>query len=177
MAQLGDLVAPELQPHRLCHPEAVDVEDSSAHAELRDVIHHLHALEPDRLEVGREILRPAAVPFTYLESSLGERARQLRLLEQRPGGSEQDPDFAASDSLEGLDTLARDFGVRLYLAEALARGIESNEAGIPKGLEISEPSLGAGDAFGNNDEKPSLTGVRQRGYGDCVAGTGETGSV
>ena len=38
VAQRGDLVAPELEAHGIRHPEAVDVDDAAAHAELRDVL-------------------------------------------------------------------------------------------------------------------------------------------
>ena len=55
--QLDDVVAPELEAHRLGHAERVDVEDAAAHAELRDVFHHRHAFEPDAFEMRGQLLR------------------------------------------------------------------------------------------------------------------------
>src|SRR2546423_14963143 len=45
VAQLGDIVTPELETHGLGHPEAVDIEDPTADAELRDILDHGDALE------------------------------------------------------------------------------------------------------------------------------------
>jgi hypothetical protein len=102
---------------------------------------------------------------------LSERAWKLRLLEQCSRSREENADFAASDSLERLDSLARDLGVRLDFAEAFPRRIKRNGTGLDQRFEISEPSLGARDAFRDYDEKPSLTGVRHGSDGECVAGT------
>src|SRR2546430_4580593 len=41
--QRQDLVAPPLDPRRRRHPEAVQVEDAAAHAELRDLGDRRHA--------------------------------------------------------------------------------------------------------------------------------------
>jgi hypothetical protein len=49
--ELGDVVAPELQPHGLRHAKTVDVEDSTPHTELGDIFDHRHLFESDRLEV------------------------------------------------------------------------------------------------------------------------------
>ncbi|MGH9418556.1 MAG: hypothetical protein ACRD3J_01170, partial [Thermoanaerobaculia bacterium] len=43
--------------------------------------------------------------------------------------------------------------------------------------KIGQPSLGAGYAFGDYDKKSALTGVRQGGDNDSVAGTWQTGCV
>ncbi len=53
VTQLDDLVSPELETHRLGHAEAVDVEDSAANTELRDVFDHQHSLESDGFEMQR----------------------------------------------------------------------------------------------------------------------------
>ena len=37
-------------------PKRVDVEDAAADAELRDILHHRHALEADALEMLGELL-------------------------------------------------------------------------------------------------------------------------
>jgi hypothetical protein len=142
MPELRNFVAPELEPHRLRHSETVDIEDSAAHAELRDVIDHLHTLEPDRLEVSCESFGPMSVAFANLKSRVRKRARQLGLLENRSRGGEQNLDLAATNSLERFNALAGNFSVRLCFAEAFARGIESDESGVAKRLEVSQPSLG-----------------------------------
>src|SRR6202030_2186196 len=58
MAQLADVVTPELEAHRLRHPEAVDVEDSTAYAELGNVLHHRDALKADGAEVRGQLFGP-----------------------------------------------------------------------------------------------------------------------
>ena len=51
VAQIDDLVAPELHAHGVGHAERVHVEDAAAQTELRDVLDHRHALEADALEM------------------------------------------------------------------------------------------------------------------------------
>src|SRR6185437_7336914 len=66
MTKLGDVVAPELEPHRFGHAETVNVEDPAAHAELRDVLDHRHALEADRFQVRGELLGAANISLAQL---------------------------------------------------------------------------------------------------------------
>jgi hypothetical protein len=106
-----------------------------------------------------------------------EGAREARLFEEGAGSGEQNAHIAATDSLERLDSLTSYFGVRLGFAEALTRRVESDESCVSERLEIGEPALGSGHAFGDNYEKPALSGARKGGYGDSVAGTCETGCV
>ncbi len=74
MPKLRNLITPELEPDRLCHSEAVDVEDSAAHAELRDVVDHLNALEANRLEMRGEIFGTPHVALSQLETRVRKRA-------------------------------------------------------------------------------------------------------
>jgi hypothetical protein len=138
--ELGDFIAPEFKAHRLRHSKAVDVEDSAAHAELRDVVDHGNTLEPDRFEVSGERLGSSRVTLAKLESRLSERARQLRFLEESSRGGEKNSYFATADSFECLDTLTRYFGVRLDFAESLARWVEGDRSSVER-LQISEPAL------------------------------------
>src|SRR5438270_13831649 len=101
MSELRDIVSPELEPHRLRHPKAVDVEDSATHAELRDIFHHIDALEADRLEVRREILWPTRVALSDFQSRCAEGARQLGPFEERAAGGDEDAESASADALEG----------------------------------------------------------------------------
>ena len=104
--ELGNLITPELQPHRFGHSEAVDVEDSAPNAELRDIVHHRNAFEPDGLEVGNEIFGTPYVAFSDLQAGLGERARQLRFLQQRASGGQEYAHLSTPDALECFNTLA-----------------------------------------------------------------------
>src|SRR3954469_3660938 len=112
MPQLRDLVAPELQPYRLRHSKAVDVEDSAAHAELSDVIDHLDALEADGFEMSGEIFRSPGVAFSKLQPGLREGARELSLFQQGSCCREQNCDMPATDALERFNPLSGDLGVR-----------------------------------------------------------------
>ena len=124
VAQLDDLVAPELEAHRVRHAEGVDVEDAAAQAELRDVLYHGHALEPDALQVLRQLARAAHVALAQLDAQLGQRARQAGALQHCARGGEQDADLAAAQPLQRLHALAGDLDVRLDLAESFARRVE-----------------------------------------------------
>ena len=171
--QVDDLVAPELGAHRLGHAEAVDVEDAAAHAELRDVLHHRHALESDALEVRRELLGAAHVALAKLDAQIVQRARHARFLEERARGREQDAQLAAADPLERLDALAGDLRVRLGLAESFARRIERDGASVEQRLQVGEPALRLGDAVGGDDEETRRQPARERGDERRVGRSGQ----
>ena len=107
-------------------PKRVDVEDAAAHAELRDVLHHRHALEADATRDARrdrvEPLRrrPCAARAARSRARAGSRVRSSSA---RARGDEH-AHLAAREPLERLDALARDLHVRLGLAESFARRIE-----------------------------------------------------
>jgi hypothetical protein len=124
VAELADLVAPELEAHRLGHAEAVDVEDAAAHRVLPDVVDERDALEAHAGEVGGEVLGAPHVAAAQLEPRLLHGARELRALEHRARRGEEDLHVAARQPLERLDALAGDLGVRLGLAERLAVRVE-----------------------------------------------------
>jgi hypothetical protein len=90
----------------------VDVENAAAQAELRNVLHHRHALESDALEMLGQLARPAHVALAQLDAQLGERTGETCALEQRARRREQDADLAAAQPLERLDAFARDLDVR-----------------------------------------------------------------
>ena len=177
VAKLGHVIAPELETHRLGHSEAVDIEDSAAHTELRDVLHHWNALEADRLEVGREILGPARVALPKLEPRRGERARKLGALEKRAAGGDNDPEIASSDPFERLHSLAGDFGVRLGFTEALAGRVEGNRFGLHEGGQVRQPALGAGDVVVDDDEKSVGKVLGQGGDDYSVTGSMESSNT
>ena len=91
---------------------------------VRDVVHHRHALEPDALEVCGDLLWTSHVALSQLEPRAAEGSGQRRALENRPRCREEHPDVTAGDTLESLDALPGDLGVRLGLPKALARWIE-----------------------------------------------------
>jgi len=161
MPELDYLIAPELQPRRLRHSEAVDVEDSAANAELGDVLDHRHALEPDLLEMLGEPFRTPRVAFAYLETGRLQRARELRSLQQRAAGGDDDSDGSGGHSLQGLNALPRDFGVRLRLAETFARRIKGDRPGIAgrrclihELRQIGQPPLCAGHVVRHDHDQP-----------------------
>jgi hypothetical protein len=124
-----------------------------------------------------EVFRSSRVAFSQLEPRLGESFGKLSLFEKGSRGRQENRDFAAPNALERLDALTRHFRVRLYFAEPFARRIERNEARVTERLEVSQPSLRTRYAFGDNHEKAAVTGMRERGYNERVAGTWQTGSV
>jgi hypothetical protein len=124
-----------------------------------------------------EVFRSSRVAFSQLEPRLGESFGKLCLFEKGSRGRQENRDFAAPDALECLDALARHFRVRLYFAEPFARRIEGDETRVTERLEVRQPSLRTRHAFGDNHEKAAVTGMRERGYNDCVAGTGKAGRV
>src|SRR5207249_2065825 len=95
VTKLDDLVAPELQAYGVGHAEAIDVDDSPAHAELRDVLDHGHPLEPHREKMSGDVLGTPNVALAELEAGLLNRARQPRALQERASRSEQDADVPA----------------------------------------------------------------------------------
>ena len=172
-----DLVAPELQAHRVGHAERVDVEDAAAQRELRDVLHHRHALEADALEVLGELARPAHVALAQLDAQVGERAGQPRALEQRARRGEQHADLAAAQPLERLDALAGDFDVRLRLAEPFARRIERDRRLVDQRVQVGEQPFGLRHAVGDDDEEARRQATRERRDECGVGGAGQPGDA
>src|SRR5205085_11106923 len=177
VTQLDDLVSPELETRRFGHAEAVDVEDSSAHTELRDVLDHQHSLESDGFEMQRKIFRTPDVAFAKLESRLSERSRKLRALEQGACSREQNANVAARQTVEDFNSLTRNFGVRLGLAKSFAGRIECDGEILIERLEICEPSLCRCDALGDHDEQTTGRATSQRRDYCRVAGTKQAREV
>ena len=174
MAQIVDLVAPELGAHRLGHAERVDVEDAAANAELRHVLDHRHALEADRLEMRRELAQPMRVALPQLDAQILERARHARLLEQRARGGDEHAQLAARELLERLDALARDLHVRLGFAESFARRIERERRVVDQRPQIGEPALRFGDSLRGDDEESRRKTARERGDEHGIGRTGKS---
>ena len=177
VSELNDLIAPEFHADRLGHPEAVDVEDSSSHAELRDVFDHRHALEPDGLEMQREIFRAARVALAKLEAGERECARQLRSLEEGTRRGEENPHTTSGKLLERFNTLAGDLSVRLDLSKTFSRRIQRDRQCVVNRFEIGEPSLRCGNAFGYDNKKATRVSPAETGDYHTVAGTWETREV
>ena len=174
VAQVDDLIAPELGAHRLGHAERVGVEDSAANAELRDVLDHGYTLKADGLEVRRQLTQSVRVAFAQLDAQLLERPRHSRFLEQRAAGREQDAQLAARQPLERLDSLSRDFHVRLGFAESFARGIERDRRVGEQRLEIGEPAFRLADAVRRHDEESRGQSPREGRDHRGVRGPGKT---
>jgi hypothetical protein len=178
--QRDDLVTPELDTYRIGHPEAVDIEDSAAHAELRDIVHEIHALEPDFLEMREELERTANIATSQLHAAAFERGGETRALEQCSRRREEQANGATRQLIERLDALAGNFEVGLDLAESFARRIEGDHrraltfAHLDERPEVGEPSLGFGDTIADHDEKPSRQPSRERRDRNRVGRTGES---
>src|SRR6185503_1828690 len=124
MPEIDDLVAPEFRAHGLGHSERVDVENSPADAELRDIFDHRHSLESDGLQMRRKFSESMRITFPKLDAKLAQRARHSSFLEQRATRGQENSEISASQPLERLDSLTRDFHVRLCFAKPFARRIE-----------------------------------------------------
>src|SRR2546426_4365014 len=61
--QRQDLVAPPLDPRRRRHPEAVQVEDAAAHAELRDLGDRRHARVAHLAQPPHDVTQRLSPPF------------------------------------------------------------------------------------------------------------------
>ena len=177
VTQLGDLVAPEFEAHRLGHPEPIDIEDPAAHRELRDILDHRCALEADRLEVRGEGFEAPGVALAQLEARVAQGARQARSLEQGARRREEDAHVAVQQSFDGFHTFARHFGVRLEFAEPFPRRIERDPAGAAERVEVREPALGVGYGPGDHDEKAGRVRPREGGDEHGVARAGESGDA
>jgi len=173
MTELGDVVTPELETHRLRHTEAVDIEDAAAHAELRDVLHHGHALKADGFEMRGQLFGAPSVSLSELESCGSKRPRELGPLEQGPARRDDDSKIAASDSLQRLDSFAGDFRMRLRFPEALARGVECDAIGLHERAQIGEPALRAGDVVVQHHEEAVRKILGERRDDHRVAGSME----
>ena len=155
MPQVHDLVAPKLGANRLRHAEGINVEDSASDAELRDVIHHRHALESDRLEMVRQLAQPVRFTFAQLDAERLQRARHSRFLGESTRRREQHTKLPARQSLECLDALARHLHMRLRFAEPFARRIECEPASSSSSVrEVGEPPLGFGHTLGRDHDEP-----------------------
>ena len=153
MPQLGDVVAPELETHRLCHPETVDVEYPAAYAELSDVLYHWYALEPNGFKMPGQLLQPARVSLAQLEPSGCERPWQLGALEERAGGSDEHAQITASDSLQRFHSFPGDFGVSFRFTKTFSRRVKGDVVGLQQSAEISQPSFSARDIVIHDYEK------------------------
>ena len=171
MTELRDIIAPELEANGLRHSEAVDVKDSAAHAELSDVLHHGYALKAYRLEVGRQVFRPASVALSQLNPGRSQRARKLGALENGAAGGDQNPEITLTYPLQSLDSLAGDLGVGLRFAEAFAWRVERNDVGLYERRHVRQPPLGARNVVVHDDEEPLGGVVGQGREHDGVAGS------
>jgi hypothetical protein len=127
--------------------------------------------------MGSELFGSANVSFSYLESGFCNRPWKLRLLEKCARSREKNSHFAAPDPFQSFDAFTRNLGMGLGFAETLARRIKRDRSRITDRLEVREPPLGTRYAFGDDDEEPAGSGVRERGDGDSVPGTWKAGYV
>ena len=174
VAQLDDVVTPELEAHRLGHAERVDVDDATAHGELRYVFDHRYAFEADRLQMGREIFQAAHIALAQLEPRPGQSARQGSLLEYRTGGGEQETHPAAPQFLERFHPFASHFGMRLDLAEAFTRRIERHGDVVDQRLEVGQPAFGVTDLIGDDHHQTLRQRAGEGGHEHRVGRPGES---
>jgi hypothetical protein len=113
----------------------------------------------------------AGIAFSQLDSGRSERTRQLGPLEESAAGGDEDSQIAATDSLEGFDTLARYLGVGFGLAKALAGRVESDTFGFDEGTKVSEPSLRARNIVTDQDVESAREVLSEAGEDHCVAGS------
>ena len=174
VSQLCNLIAPKLETHRFGHTERVDVEDATAHRELRDVFHHRDALESNGFEMCGQLFGPADIALAKLQPCIGQGARQLRLFEHGTRRRDQQPHPAARQLLERFDTLAGHFGVRFYLAEAFARRVEGHRNVVHQRLQVCQPPFRVAYLIGNHHEQALRFGACQGGDEDRVTASGKT---
>ena len=171
--QIHDLVAPELGPNRIRHPEAVYVEDAAAHAELGHILHHRHTLQADALEVFDQLGQPALVSLAQLDPEITQRTRHSRALQQRTRGRDEHAHIAAHRALQRLHALTRHLHVRLGFAEALARRIQRDDVHVEQGAEVRQPSFGIRQRVRDHHEEARGQATRERCHRRCVSGSGQ----
>ena len=136
MAQLDNIIAPELKAHRLGHAERVDVDDATTYGELGNILHHRHPFKSNGFEVRRERFQATYITLAQFQSSAGQSARQRRLFEHRPRGGEQHPDATSAEQFQRFNTLTGDFRMRLHFAEAFAGRVQRHGDVIHQRLQI-----------------------------------------
>ena len=158
--QLGEIVAPELQPDRFGHAESVDVHDAAAHGELRDIFDHLDLFEADRHEVVGERLETPDLTTPKFESRRGERFRDAGAFQHRARSGEQDPHAAAGHPLERLERRraraerAWDYG--LY-PDGLSRQLAAVTVAPGRRAALRTVGVPALSVFEYNSKVPSST--------------------
>ena len=177
LAQVHDLVAPELRAHRIRHAEAVDVEDAAAHAELRDVLHHRHTLEADALQVLDQLREPVLLALAQLDAQVAKRPRHPGALEQRTRRRDQESHLAAHRVLERLDPFTGHLHVRLGFAESFARRIQAHDVFAQQRAKIREPSFRIGQRLRDDYQEPAGHTLGERGDRGGVRRAGQPGDA
>ena len=154
----GDVVAPPLEPRRRRHPEAVDVEDAAAHAELRDLGH--------RAAPG-DIPSPRAPRPRSVGACRSPGPRRSRSRSSAAGTSVRsavaravvtsDPQPPLEQRLERLGALAGDLVVRLLLAQRLALRVQGDGT-VGQQREVGQPALGLARRGGDHDHLSDAAG-------------------
>ena len=177
VAQIDDLVAPELQAHGIGHAERVDVEDAAAQAELRDVLDHRHALEADALEMLGELARPAHVALAQLDAQIGERAGKPRALEQRARRRERARGSRRDSAARASRRARRRPRRAARLRRSLRAADRARRASRRERVQIGEQPLGLRHAVGDDDEEARRKPARERGDERRVGGAGQPGDA
>ncbi len=158
----SDVVSPPLQAGRHRHPEAIDVEDPASDAEFGDLGNGAHAAVSHRLQRLGRLRRSLPVTLGEAQPEPLQGGRHQGAFRRRARRGDDDPHLPAEQRLERLRALARDFVVRLLLAQRLALGIERHRA-IGEQREIGEPTLRLPGRRRDHDHLPVWIQLRQPG--------------
>ena len=141
--------------------------------ELRDVVHHRHALEPDALEVRGELLWTSHVALPQLEPRAAQRvgsvvrSRIARAVVRSTRTSPRETRSRVSTRSPAISACGS------ASPKALARWIERDRRLIENGVEVGQPTLGLRHAFGYDHEEPRREAARKRRERHGVAGARE----
>ena len=176
VTHLRDLITPELEAHRIRHPESVDVEDAAAYAELGDVLDHRDPLVADRLQMRGQRLGPPALALPQLDARRANRPGETGALEDRPRGREQNAHLPAADALERFDALPGHLGMRLDFAKPLAGRIQGDRGVLGQRLEVGKPAFRFRNAIRDEHEESPRMPPRKRRDEDGIGGSVEAGN-
>jgi hypothetical protein len=126
VAQLDDLVAPELGAHGFGHAERVDVDDAAADRELRNIFHHRHALEAHAFQTQAECFETHHIALAKLHAEGPQCTRKTRALQYRTRRRKKNPQLAARQPFECLDPFTGDLAMGLGFAKTFARRMQRN---------------------------------------------------
>ena len=148
-----DLVAPQLDAHRVAGAHAVDVHDAAPHRELPDLLHQRDPLEAPALQRLGELAQVQELPDAHREAEAGQVGGDGDPLLERPGRGDQDVGPTAEEGLHGLDAEAPDLqvGLGLLVGEGFLLRVQAGGVvGVEEGLQVR---LGGGRPLGRGGQR------------------------